>query len=323
MTISYHVLLFCLALGGTWVVSGFIIGAIDRVARRYRKSRFSVAFFVLGILTSIGEISVAVNSTIEGVPPVSAGNLMGASIVIFFLIIPLLAICARSIDLGQTIRWSTLLFALCVVAAPSLATWDGVVLREEGLSLLLLYGILIIGIRRKQRAVEQIMEDISTHVHRKLLSRKRATLYDSLCIVGGAVFIFVAGKMLVNESIYFTSLWGVPVSLAGLLVLSIGTNIPELILAVRSALSRHTDIAFGDYLGSAAANTMIFGLLPLVNGPFMLDRTEFVGSFFILIIGLTIFALFARTKNALSRSEGIALITLYGGFLLVQIASIF
>ncbi|MDD5623698.1 MAG: hypothetical protein PHI23_03240 [Candidatus Peribacteraceae bacterium] len=318
MTLLSHTLLFLLALGIIWMISGSIIGAVDRVAKRYHKPKFAVAFFTLGILTSISEISVAFNATLEGVPSVSAGNLVGASIVIFFLIIPLLAICARSIDLDHTIRWSTLLVALCVIAVPSLVALDGVVQRKEGVLLLLLYCALIIRISRK-RPLEEMIGGPVTDVHKELISSKYATLRDSLSIGGGAILIFLAGNMLVDESVFFTSLWGVPASLAGLLVLSIGTNTPELILAIRSALSRHTDIAFGDYLGSTAANTVLFSLLPFANGPFTLDIAEFTASFFILTIGLAVFALFARSKNSLSRGEGAALLLFYICFLIAQI----
>lgn len=321
MTTFNHLLVFTLALGAVWILSGFIIGSIDRVAKRYNKPGFAVAFFVLGIMTSISEMSVAVNSSIEGVPSVSAGNLVGASVVIFFLIIPLLAISSGSIDLNHTIRWSTLLLALCVVAAPAVVALDGMIQRKEGILLLLLYGTLIYYIRKKQ-PLEQTVEDTVHDMRRELIHTKNTTLIDILYICGGAVLIFLAGNMLVDESIYFTSLLGVPASLAGLLVLSIGTNTPELILAMRSVLSHHTEIAFGDYLGSAAANTVLFGFLPLVNGPFLLDAKEFAASFFILTFGLCLFALFARTKNSLSRGEGSVLLVLYVCFFAIQIGMI-
>ncbi|MDD5470069.1 MAG: hypothetical protein PHO92_04715, partial [Candidatus Peribacteraceae bacterium] len=88
MTTFLHLCLLFLAAAVIWLLSGMLINATDRVARRYKRPGFAVAFFVLGFLTSIGEMSVAFNSTMQGVPQVSAGNLIGGSIVMFFLIIP-------------------------------------------------------------------------------------------------------------------------------------------------------------------------------------------------------------------------------------------
>ncbi|HAI98077.1 TPA: hypothetical protein DCL30_00850 [Candidatus Peribacteria bacterium] len=318
MTIFSHALIFALALGVIWILSGFIIGAVDRVADRYHKPGFAVAFFVLGILTSISEISVAVNALFEGVPPVSAGNLIGASIVIFCLIIPLLALLAGKIDLDHTITWGNLVVALCVIAAPTLVALDGDVLPEEGLLLVLLYIALIYYIHKK-RPFDETVGNTMSDVRKELIQTRRATAVDFGYIIGGAFLIFLAGNILVDESIFFTNLLSVPASLAGLLVLAIGTNTPELIIAVRSALGRRPDIAFGDYLGSAAANSLIFGFLPLFNGPFLLDTGAFAISFLVLALGLSLFAIFARTKNELSRGEGVILLSLYVSFLSFQI----
>lgn len=316
-----HALLFALALGVIWILSGFIINAVDRVAKRYRKPGFAVAFFVLGFLTSISELSVAMNASLESVPSVSAGNLVGASIVIFLLIIPLLALFAGKVDLDHTVIWSNLGIALCVIAIPALIALDGVVMRREGFLLLLLYIALIYRLRKK-RPFEETVESAVTEVEEELIHSRHATARDILNICGGALLIFFAGNVLVDESVFFTDLANVPASMAGLLVLSIGTNTPELIIAIRSVLSRHTDIAFGDYLGSAAANSVIFGMLPLINGRFFLDQSEFVVSFLVLSVGLTLFFVFARTKNELSRNEGAVMLALYCCFLAFQIYTI-
>ena len=63
MQIASHALLFALSAAVIWFLSGILIDATDRVAKRYKKPGFAVAFLVLGLLTSIGEFSVATNAT--------------------------------------------------------------------------------------------------------------------------------------------------------------------------------------------------------------------------------------------------------------------
>ena len=321
MTITSHALAFLLALSVIWILSGAMIGAVDRVAKRYHKPGFAVAFFVLGMLTSVGEIAVALNATIEHAPQVSSGNLVGASIVIFLLIIPALALFARTVTLDHTMTWGNLLLTLCVVALPPLIALDGEVMRTEGFLVLLLYVALIYRIHKK-RPFEETVQDTIEDVREEMMHTRHGTLRDGVYITVGAILIFLAGNVLVDESIFFTNLAHVPSSMAGLLVLSIGTNIPELMIGVRAALSRHSDIAFGDYLGSAAANTLLFSILPLVNGPFSIDTGEFAISFLILSIGLTLFFLFARTKNQLSRGEGAVMLALYLCFVVFQLCTV-
>lgn len=313
-----HTLAFLLATSAIWFLSGILIDATDRVAKRYNKPGFAVAFFVLGFLTSIGEISVAANATAQGIPQVSAGNLLGASLVILLFIVPVLAVLGNGIPMTSAIRPSNIAFLLFVVLLPSVFTTDGSVSRIEGAVTVLFYAALIVRIR-KRAPTAQIATEALRSTREELLHARRATAVDVLKIVTGAVLIFIAGNVLVDESAYFARLLNIPLSFVGLLLLSIGTNFPELVIAVRSVLGRHKDIAFGDYLGSTTANSLIFGLLALANGPFAIVQSEALLTCTIYIVGLTLFFLFSRTKAMLSRREGWALLSLYILFVLFQI----
>jgi len=57
------------------------------------------------------------------------------------------------------------------------------------------------------------------------------------------------------------------------LFLSVGTNLLELSITITSIWKKHKEVAFGDYLGSAAANTFLFGVLTLMA--FFGDRNSF------------------------------------------------
>ncbi len=48
-----HILIFLLSSAVIWFLSGMLVDATERVASRFNKPGFAVAFFVLGFLTSI------------------------------------------------------------------------------------------------------------------------------------------------------------------------------------------------------------------------------------------------------------------------------
>ncbi|MDD4319584.1 MAG: hypothetical protein PHW10_04660 [Candidatus Peribacteraceae bacterium] len=313
-----HILLFLLAGAAIWFLSGLLIDAVDRVAKRYNKPGFAVAFFVLGMLTSISEFSVAVNATLEGVPQVSAGNLMGASLVLFLLLVPLLAVLGNGIPMTRAIRPSNVALLLLIVLLPALLALDGAVLPVEGVALLLLYAALIFRLRKKHPA-EETAADALQDTRRELLNSRHAGAADAGKIIVGGILIFVAGNLLVQESVYFAQMLRIPVSFIGLLLLAIGTNIPELVIAIRCILGRHKDIALGDYLGSAATNSLIFCLLAVANGPFLIESSEVLVTSVLFGAGLGLFYLFSRSKEILSRKEGAVLLALYALFLATQI----
>ena len=60
-----------------WFVAGLIVTSVDRLAHKLNLSSFAVSFFLLGILTSVPEISVGINSLIDKKPEIFVGNLIG------------------------------------------------------------------------------------------------------------------------------------------------------------------------------------------------------------------------------------------------------
>lgn len=321
MQILTHIALFVLAGAIVWFFAGLLVASIDRISRRFRTSGFTVAFFVLGLLTSISELSVMINASLNGTPQVSAGNLVGASLVLLLFLVPLLAVAGKGIDLVHSFRKRTFQLALFVIALPALFLVDGDVRPAEGLIMFLAYGTLLYFIRADESREAPTPLARSAHEVKESLLYNRRTGEDALKIFLGAAFIFLAGHLLVEEAVFIANYFTVPASIIGLLILSIGTNIPELVVAAQSLLKKHKDIAFGDYMGSAAANTGIFAVLGLVNGRFSVERTEFWATFLLMIGGLVFFYIFARSKSNLSRKEGLILLGFYGVFVAVQIAN--
>lgn len=309
----FNIAVFIIAGSVIYFFGGILIEATADIAKRLHRDGFIVAFVLLGILTSLSELSVAFNSTIEGVPQVSAGNLIGASFVIFLLIVPILAIFGKGIKLQHTLSKQRLLLALAVIAAPALIVLDGKLTRLDGIIMLALYAILVRYSPTKQRIKEVHHQLVKISIIRKDI------LMDILKIVAGAVLIFFSGRLMVEEALYFSNLLKVPSSFIGMLVISIGTNMPELVIAIRSIRKRRKSIAFGDYVGSAAFNTFIIGVLCIANGTFLIARKEFIITSCFLILGLGTFYIFSRSKYNISRTEGILLGTIYITFIIIQL----
>lgn len=314
MEVLSHLLTFGLSAAVVWFFAGLLINAVDRVARSLHKTGFTVAFFALGLLTSISEFSVLVNSSIDLVPQISAGNLAGASLVILFFIIPVLAISGDGIHLSRALTNRNLLMSLLVILAPLLLLVDGTLSLRDSILLLMISITLVYFISTQEASPGRSLKA----VEKKLITKKASSWPELLKIFFGAVFIFGAGHFMVEEVSYFATYFSVPGSLIALIILSIGTNIPELSIALRALMKNRKDIAFGDYLGSAATNTLLFGILGITNGTFSVEPKEFIGTAIILFIGLICFYHFSRSKNRISRQEGLLLLVFYVLFLIVQ-----
>lgn len=289
----------------------WIVGAVVRLSHRLNLSSFGVSFFILGILTSTPEFSIGINSIIDKKPEIFVGNLIGASLVLFVLIIPILAIFGNGISLAHQLNEKNLIFSLFVVFLPVLLVIDGALNRKEALVLILVYLLLFYFLEKKKGLLEKI--------HDWLTIDKKQTVFDIGKIILGILIILLISKILVELTLYFAQIFKISSFLISLLLLSIGTNLPELSVAVGSIIKKHKEVAFGDYLGSAVANSLLMGVLVLISGSFRIVNNNFSLTSVIFLFSLLLFYLFSRSKRDISRQEGIALFLVYLLFVVLEL----
>jgi len=306
-----YVFLYIFSFLVIWYVSGVIVTSVDRLAHKLNLSSFAVSFFLLGILTSIPEMSVGISALIDEKPEIFVGNLIGGIVVIFLLIIPLLAIFGNGVKLTHQMSKEHLILALLIIIAPSVFTFDGLIGIPEGIMAVLLYLMLIMMVEKRKGLFERIKDNI--------FHNKDYTDYDLIKILVGVVVVFLVSKYIVDTTIYFSQLFNISSFLISLVIVAIGTNLPELSLVFRALSLKKKEVALGDYLGSAAANTGIFGVLILLGGSGFFVQNHFYQTFVFIAGGMTLFYIFARSKQDISRAEGLVLLLVYILFLLMEV----
>ncbi len=100
------------------------------------------------------------------------------------------------------------------------------------------------------------------------------TIGIALLIIGMALLVFSAEKA-VKHSVNIASALGMSPLMIGLLIVSLGTDMPEITTSIFSSALGHGDIIVGDALGSVLAQmTLIVGLLPFFGGVFSVSRDD-------------------------------------------------
>ncbi len=100
------------------------------------------------------------------------------------------------------------------------------------------------------------------------------TIGITLLIFGIALLAFSAEKA-VEHSVNIASALGMSPLMIGLLIVSLGTDFPEITTSITSSALGHGNIDVGDAFGSVLAQmTLILGLIALIGGTFKVDREE-------------------------------------------------
>jgi cation:H+ antiporter len=307
INLFFYILAFILI----WVGSGFIVSSTSRFSEKLKLSAFAFSFIFLGLFTSIPELSVGLQSVADNEPEIFVGNLIGGIAVIFLLIIPLLAVFGRGINLKNELDDNATLLTLAVVSLPSFFVLDKRVTNLEGMFMIISYVLLLILVGRRH--------GIFDRGNKKLLNTKSYSYKDLLKIIFGIVLVFISSAVIVDKTNYFAQAFSIPEFYLGLIIISLGTNLPELSIAIRSVISGKKDIAMGDYLGSAAANTLLFGLFTLMIDGEVVTVDNFLVTFIFILFALCVFYLLYSNKKIISRKNGILMLGIYALFIVVEI----
>lgn len=298
-----NILLYLLSFFGIWFGSGLIISAVTKFSEKLRLSPFAFSFVFLGILTSIPEFSVGLQAVANHDAEIFIGNLLGGIILLFLFVIPLLAIFGKGINLKRELSNRTLLYCLIVIVAPAILILDRRMTNIEGAVLLVLYLLLLISVERNHGILDK---DNS-----KILSLKAYSIADIFKVIGGIGIVIVASNLIVEKTIFFADILHISEFYISLVIVSFGTNLPELVLALRSVISKKEDVAMGDYIGSAAVNTFLFGLFTLLHNGEVLTADSFMITFIFIGIALILFYTFFRKRGYISQMNGLVLFALY------------
>lgn len=294
-----------LAKSADWVVK-----AISYFSHSLQVKSFLFGFVLLGFATTIPEMFVAYQAVRDNVPQLSVGNLLGGSIFLLSFVVGISALFLGRVALEHRMSVFDIAMSSFVVASPAFVFWDGTCSRTEGIILIALYIFHLVFLNREQHVVD-VIERHAKHV-------KHAG-HAILLGITGMAGMAVSSKYIVMIGEQTAHALGVPVFIIGLLLITFGTNLPELTLAIEAIMKKKRDIAFGDILGSAVVNTPILGIVGVVS-PFALSLSGKTRATLVLLMMVSVFFFWAAaTKKNISRKEGLALFVFYGAFVLFEL----
>lgn len=286
-----------------------VVNALVSIGIKLRLQSFTLGFFLLGMATSLPEFFVGINSVIERVPSLSLGHLIGASIVLLSFVVGTYAFLNKEVKTDATIKPWELVPINILILLPAILSINGTLSRLDGTFIILLFvAYLLIKFKQKNEIHNGLAQQEPLKIKRTFLN-----------LILGVILLIVFSRFIVEEAGVIMSSIGVSPLLFGILILSIGTNLPELAITYKSRLSAKRFFAFGDILGSATMNSLIAGIVSFLQPIRIRNATEiFVGAAF-LIFSVLIFDLLFLSGRRLTRREGVVLLLFYAVFLFAMV----
>lgn len=280
---------------------------------------------ILGFFTTIPELAVGINAIGNDISQVSLGNIWGGVIVLFTLILGTAIIFNQKIKTDGRLNFVLPSFVYIMLsiflAYTGRLNWrDGVIL----ISFYFLYVKFIRG-RPSSRSKDFKAGDIETkltikqrifgalkHWHHNYKKEINVSFLALLVIL-------LSSHLIVNQSQILLNYFKVSPFIIGLLLFSVGTNLPELTITIRSAFKKAGDLSFGHLVGAATNSTAILGVLALFHTfTVPVDRSFTILSIVIFLV-LALVLSFYLSRKSFDRWEGYTLLGIYFAFIAYQV----
>ena len=273
--------LIILCIGGYAIVSGGV-----SLARKLRISSMIIGLTVVAYGTSTPELAAAVLAVFNSHTELILGNIIGSNISNVGMVIGISAIFAPLLISRITIRkWVPIMIGVSLLVIAM--SYDGEISQIDGVILiaaLIVFTIYTIKTVEKQGIKEyQNVENVQVEGELFLSKYKIETFPKAITlIVIGVVLLFLGGHFTVDGAVSIAESLGLSQLVIGVVIVAIGTSLPELITSVIAIAKKQTDIGVGNIVGSNIYNILlILGITSTIIG--IPVSTEAFSSYYIMV----------------------------------------
>ena len=311
-----------LLLGG----GDLLVRGASGLARTLGISPLIIGLTVVAFGTSAPELAVNLIGSWQGQGELSFGNIIGSDLANLGLILGV-TVLFRPLKIdGVIIAREIPMMMLAVLAAgitiydPVLRGVPPVVDRGDGLLLLLFFSVFLyytIGDVVRDRPRDPLVSEAKQF---RVPPRKRTLAINGLLTFGGLAALVAGGRLTVDAAVAIARGAGVPEAVIGLVLVGLGTSLPELATALIAAWREQTDLILGNVLGSNIFNTLlIFGVSSLLR-PIPVPARGGADVLAALALSLLLLPFSITDRRRIVRWEGGVLLAFYVGYLIWRLA---
>ena len=296
-----YIILIVSLVGIVFGADYLVTGAVS-IARKYKVSDFVIGAAIIGVGTSMPEMTVSFLGALNGNADVAIGNVVGSNIFNVFGILGLTAMFFPvtfgrenlkfdiPFCLGVSVILSLLFFNFFVGTGNCIGRFDGILL------LVAFAAFMWISFRRDKQAKPQTAQPEENE-------QPIGPMWISvLKVVGGLAVLVFSCDVFVDNAVLIAKSFGVSDSFISLTLIACGTSLPELAASIAAAIKKNTSMALGNIVGSNIFNiALILGLCSQVS-PLTSTGIGLV-DFMVMIAAALVLFIFGKDCK-ISRGEG-------------------
>ncbi len=308
--------------GGDWFVDG-----ATAIAKKFHIPDILIGATVVSIGTTLPEVMVSAMGSASGQGDLAYGNAIGSIICNTALIAAItIAVKPAEVDRKTLIIpvcffFGAAVFYSCVaIFLKDFALWVGIVL----LITFVIY--MAVTIWQTLKTAKQDRELLKPEEKTEEDDDQTPFYKSILLLVLGAFVIAIGATLLKEKAEFIAHKWGVSTKVISIVIVALGTSLPELITAINALLKGRGALSLGNLIGANLFNIVLVSGLAITIAPFKLPAKDFIGRFNaslvldtpVMLATMAILTIPTILRNKLSKVQGYTLLAIYATFVTLQ-----
>ena len=293
-----------------WGADRFAIGSVA-IARYFGITPLLIGLTVVAFATSAPEIFISIVAAVHGDPDLAIGNAIGSNIVNIGLVLGLVALI-RPIPMNS----ATVRREIPMLLAVSLLTvslfLDAYISRIDGFVLLVGLVIVIAWLTRiglKSSVDDPIVAELNAEI-----PQYTSRIATGIQLTLGLAALLLGAEFIVGGAVDIAIRLGVSDIVIGIVLIALGTSLPELAVSLASAFRGEYGLALGNIVGSNIFNSLaVIGIAAAIQPtrlpPSVLSLHIFVMVAFTLVLFVSTYDL--ERKQQITRLEGFSMLVAF------------
>jgi len=279
----------------------------ERIALKFNIPEFIIGATLIALGTSLPEMAASIAASYNGQSQLAVANVIGSNVLNITLVLATVFLIARNINPNRDFFAKDSTWALVPVLVFILMIIDGVISRFDAMLLLLLMGAYLMF----------LLQDAKNMPEEDIVELEDGTFSWSKTVpvlVAGLVLVILGAHFTIESASSIAKSFGISEWVIGIIMVSLGTSLPELTVSITAAMKGKVDMAIGNIIGSNMANTtVVLGAAALVN-PLSINASTYLFDIATMIVA-TLLLVFITANKLYNKSAGVSLIIILGLFL--------
>jgi len=293
-------IIFLVSMSALIYGANHVIVESERIALHFNISSFIIGATLVAVGTSLPEMAASIAASSAGKPEMAVANVVGSVIFNICLVLGIVFLLFKNISPKRDLFKNDSAWSIFPVVIFLIMAYDGEIGAFEGVLFLALMGGYLLFLSKNSKDIEG---EVSSELTKEKFVWGRTLVLLMLgfgLIIAGAAYTIESASMIARNI-------GVTEWVISLMLIALGTSLPELVVSIAAAKKGNTDMVIGNIIGSNVANfAVVLGSAAIVS-PLLVDFEKYGFDIFCAVVA-SFMLVFITANKLYNRSAGIALL---------------